>query len=147
MTQEDSLSPLSHQLTRMIIISTITIAIIMTCYFTPGLCAPMAVAQSKERSSNLVMPIPRGPQVTSITVHGSKMLYADFLHLDGDPVFAKTITDLVRALASAVCQLGRMTTPLSGSHLLCGPDPAIVWVSSENDCRSVVCRAQCTVLA
>ena len=39
-----------------------------------------------------------GLQVTSVTLHGSKILYADFMHPDEDhPVFAKTVAELVAA--------------------------------------------------
>jgi hypothetical protein len=37
-----------------------------------------------------------GIRVSSITIHGSKILYADFLHNEGDPVLDTTISELVQ---------------------------------------------------
>ncbi len=36
-----------------------------------------------------------GLQVTSVTLHGSKILYADFMHGEEDPVFDRTVQELV----------------------------------------------------
>lgn len=35
-----------------------------------------------------------GLKVTSMTLHGSKLLYADFLHTEEDPVLSQTMTKL-----------------------------------------------------
>lgn len=38
-----------------------------------------------------------GLQVTSVTLHGSKILYADFMHGEEDPVFDRTVAELVES--------------------------------------------------
>ena len=38
-----------------------------------------------------------GLQVTSVTLHGSRILYADFMHGEEDPVFDRTVAELVES--------------------------------------------------